>query len=413
MKRGSGPSSAGEPPPSGKGATDVRLVGFADRVTLERAQEWVDHQAERLTAVEVGVHASVGRVPVAPLAAPGPFPRADRAGEDGYAVRSAETVGASAYDPVLLRIQDAAAPLAAGGAARVAAGAALPPGADAILAFEVAQATASTLEVIAPVPDGTGVERAGQQLRAGAPWTDATHPVRPHEAGLLAALGVDRIRVVRRPRVRLVIAGGKAGAEAGGAGDAHGPMLRALIERDGGDLEVGETGSSVHDAILRAVGAPGADLVVATGRTGTGPDDDAPLAVAEAGELVIHGIALRPGGSAAMGLVGRLPVVLLPGDPLACLVAYELFAGRLVRRLGGRAPELPHDARDAEVGRKITSAVGLVEVCQVRLVAGRVEPLGVAEFGGLPSAVRADGFVVIPAALEGYAPGARVTVYRY
>ena len=65
------------------------------------------------------------------------------------------------------------------------------------------------------------------------------------------------------------------------------------------------------------------------------------------------------------------------------------------------------------MGRKIVSAVGLVEICQVRLVAGRVEPLGVAEFGGLPSAAGADGFVVIPAALEGYAPGARVTVHTY
>ncbi|HYQ79994.1 MAG TPA: hypothetical protein VEP68_00765, partial [Anaeromyxobacteraceae bacterium] len=119
------------------------------------------------------------------------------------------------------------------------------------------------------------------------------------------------------------------------------------------------------------------------------------------------------GGSSGMGMAGGVPVVLLPGDPLACLCAYELLAGRLVRRLGGRDPGLTHPTCQAEVGRKIVSAVGFVEACQVRLAEGRVEPLGAPEFGGLATAARADGFVVIPEALEGYPPGARVTVHLY
>ena len=84
-----------------------------------------------------------------------------------------------------------------------------------------------------------------------------------------------------------------------------------------------------------------------------------------------------------------------------------------MRRLGGRDPELPHPALVAALSRRIVSVVGSVDVCQVRLVGGAVEPLGVAEFGGLAAAARADGFVVVPAALEGYPPGARVTVRTY
>jgi molybdopterin molybdotransferase len=114
-----------------------------------------------------------------------------------------------------------------------------------------------------------------------------------------------------------------------------------------------------------------------------------------------------------MGRAGTAPVVLLPGDPLACLCAYELFAGRLVRRLGGRDPRLPHPVRDAEVGRKIVSAVGFVDVCRVRLAGGRAEPVGSVEEGGLASTIRADGFVLVPAPLEGHAPGARVRVHVY
>jgi molybdopterin molybdotransferase len=393
-------------------AEDVRLVGFSDRVSVERAQAWVDLQAGRLASIEVAVADAVGRVLAAPLAAPGPFPRDARAGEDGYAVRSAETVGANPYDPVLLRVQEVADPLAPGAAALVEAGAALPLGADAVVPFDGAQAAGSTLEVIAAVAQGSGVEGAGSQLRAGALIADGARPVRPHEAALLAAAGVERVRVLERPHVRVVIAGVKAGAGVPGP-DAHGPMLRALIERDGGVAEPCQAGADVRQALRRAASTPGADLLIATGRTGTGPDDEAPLALADAGQLVIHGIAMRPGGTTGLGAVGGTPVFLLPGDPLACLCAYELLAGRLVRRLGGRDPGLPHPRCEAEVGRKIVSAVGFLDVRQVRLVAGRAEPLGVAEWGGLPSAVRADGFVLVPAALEGYPPGARVTVHTY
>ena len=114
-----------------------------------------------------------------------------------------------------------------------------------------------------------------------------------------------------------------------------------------------------------------------------------------------------------MGRVASVPVMLLPGAPLACFCAYELLAGRLVRRLAGRDPQLPHAVREAEVRRKMISMVGFVDVRQVRLVDGGVEPLGSAEDGGLASTLQADGFVVIPGPLEGHAPGARVDVHLY
>jgi molybdopterin molybdotransferase len=388
---------------------DVRLVGFADRAPVERAQAWVDRLELGLTAVEVDLAEAVGRVPAAPLTAPSTFPLADRADQDGYAVRSAETVGAGTYDPVLLRLQRADAPLSPGAAALVEAGAALPQGADAILPFDAAQPAGPLLAVIAAAAEGMGVERAGQQLRHGAPLAGTTRPLRPHEVGQLAALGVERLRVRERPRVRIVVAGPKGGF----GGDADGPMLRALIERDGGVPELVGPVGELRQALVDAARAPGADLVIVSGRTGTGPDDVAPQALAEVGRLELHGLALRPGGSAGLGVVGARPVVLLPGDPLACLCAYELLAGRLIRRLGGRGVELPHARLEAELGRKLVSAVGSLEVCQVRLVEGRVEPLGVFEAGGLPAAVRGDGFVLVPAALEGHPPGRRVTVYLY
>lgn len=122
---------------------------------------------------------------------------------------------------------------------------------------------------------------------------------------------------------------------------------------------------------------------------------------------------MRPGGSAAFGRRDGVPAILLPGDPLACLAAYELFAGRLVRRLAGRGARLPHPVREAELGKKIVSAVGLLDFQQVAFIDGRARPQSSPESGSLLSAVRADGFVLVPPESEGYAPGARVAVYLY
>jgi molybdopterin molybdotransferase len=395
--------------PSTPARTDVRLRGFADLATVASAQEWVDRTARQLPALEVATAAAAGRVLATPLTAPADCPGAARASSDGYAVRAADTIGASAYDPVALRTRDPSGPLGPAAAALVFAGAPLPPDADAVLGFDAAQPSGDHVDVFASVAPGAGVHRVGQLLRAGHPLGAAGRVLDARDVALLCDLGVERVSLVGRPRVRLVIAGPKGG----GPRDAHGPMLRTLVARDGGEVETVEVGAEVHGALGRALRSPGPELILVTGRTGTGPDDVAPLALAEAGDLTYHGLNLRPGGSAGMGVAGEVPVLLLPGDPLACLVAYELLGGRFVRRLGGRGPALPHPTRELELRRKLVSAVGLLEVCQVRVVDGGVEPLGLADSGGLAVASRADGFVIVPAPFEGYAPGARVLVHTY
>jgi molybdopterin molybdotransferase len=229
---------------------------------------------------------------------------------------------------------------------------------------------------------------------------------------LISSFGIKRVSVIRRPLVRLLLVGRKS-SKVGKLADANGPMLRALVVRDGGTVEICRYGIKERGAIEEWIARPGADLVLVCGRTGVGPDDEAPLALAAGGTLSLHGIAVRPGGTTGMGCVGEIPVILLPGSPLDCLHAYDLFAGRLIRNLSGRAPSLPYRVRQGKLKRKIVSSVGTVELCRVLLIAGDVIPLGNDDSGGLASVVRADGFIMIPATLEGYAPGATMDVYTY
>ena len=399
-------------PDCGRPYREVRLRGFSDRASLEEATAWVDAHGGTAAAEEVSVTEAAGRVLAAPIHATSNLPPFDSANTDGYALRSGETVGAGDYNPLLFSIQTADHPLSPTASALVFAGMPLPKGADTVLPFEASRVNGSTLEVYRAVAEGVGVERKGQQIAAGDTLFDGRKIVLPQNVGLLASAGVERLMVIRRPRVRLVTAGAKPSLNVP-TSDADGPMLCALVMRDGGIVESVTSRAEGQAAIRRAIAAPGADVILVAGRTATGVDDEAPLALAEIGQVAIHGIALRPGGSAAMGLVAAVPVLLLPGDPLACFCAYELFAGRLIRRMGGLTPELPYALCEAEVRRKIVSAAGVVDFCQVRFADGGVEPVGSVEAGGLASAARADGFLLIPAPLEGYAPGARVSVYLY
>src|SRR5262249_3896683 len=143
--------------------------------------------------------------------------------------------------------------------------------------------------------------------------------------------------------------------------------------------------------------------------------DHAEAALAEAGELAIHGVALRPGETSGMGRTASGALAfLLPGTPVACLWSYELFAGRAIRRLGGRTAALPFPSRRMVVARKIVSEVGMTEVCPVKCLRdGTVRPIGSYPEMGLGVTARADGFVIVPEGSEGYAQGAPVSVYLY
>jgi len=391
---------------------DIRMEGFAERASVSEAIEWIDRYARIRNAESVALDAAVGRILAEPFASPADVPPTDIAVHDGYALRSCETDGAGSYNPLSFCLQDSQPALRPFSAALITSGSPLPMGADAVAPFDLAQASEEIANLIGSVARGEGVSVKGQEVRMGTTLIETSRALRTSDVGLIASFGIKRVNVIRRPSVRIILAGRKPSMGIKLA-DANGPMLRAHVVRDGGTVEICKYGIASREAIAEWIVRPGADLVLVCGRTGVGPDDEAPLALATTGTLSLHGIAVRPGGSTGLGSVGPVPVVLLPGKPLDCLCAYDLFAGRLIRRLSGHAPGLPYCVRQANVKRKIVSSVGTVELCRVLLIAGDALPLGSAESGGLASVARADGFIVIPATLEGYAPGATVDVYTY
>lgn len=404
---------------------DVRMRGFARRSSVEEALAWIDGQARPLAGETAPVEAAHGRVLAADVAASIDVPSFDRAAMDGYALRAEETNGAGDYNPLEFRVIGQALPgkpfedeVTAGSAVRIMTGAPLPAGADAVLPAEYADESQGRVSITAAVSAGRHVGRAGEDVAAGATVLSAGRRLRPQDVGLLAAVGLSRVEVVRRPSVRIMVTGEEIVPPGQPRSryqifDSNSVMLEGLIARDGGTVESLRRLPDDRRSVAAALKEAGPDVILVSGGSSVGAEDHAPAVLAEEGELPIHGIAMRPSSPAGIGRLGDALVFLLPGNPVSCLCAYDFFAGRAIRLLGGRSGEWPYRVRRVAAGRKIVSAIGRVDYCRVRLTGQGVEPLAVSGASILSSTTRADGFVIVPAESEGIAPGAEVDVYLY
>jgi molybdopterin molybdotransferase len=420
--------------PTRREADDIRMRGFAQRHTVDAALAWLDAQLQPLTAEIVPLRVAAGRVLAASVVSDVDVPGFDRAMMDGYAVVSVSTEGASAYTPLQLEVVGESMPgcpfggvVRNGEAVRIMTGAPMPDGTDSVLPAEWigVEADESVTNVSSPhvivalaaVSPGKHVGKLGEDITSGTTLLESGRVLRPQDLGVLSSIGHGDVQVVRRPRVRLAVTGNEllpSGMRPRGfcIADANGPMLAALIDRDGGLVDFPGLVKDDRDAILKALHSD-AEIVIVSGGTSVGIEDLAPMLVAEYGELAVHGIAMRPSSPTGLGRIENRIIVLLPGNPVSSLCAYDFFAGRAIRVLGGRSKEWPYRAVCGRLNRKINSPIGRLDYARVRIVDGLVEPLAVTGASVLSSTTRADGFVIVGEDSEGFPVGAEVEVWLY
>lgn len=411
---------------------DVRMRGFTQRATVEAATAWIDGalpEFSALPATLTNLADATGRILAADVISPINVPGFARSMMDGFAVRGEDTYGATPYNALPLRICGTCLPgipyggtLVPGEAVRIMTGAPLPAGADAVLPVEQTEVDSlhvGAREVLArgEVSTGKHVAQIGEDVRAGETILPAKRKLRPQDLGVLSSVGIGQVDVVRAPRVRILITGNEllpAGTPPSGfrVADANGPMLSALVARDGGDLTGCDMIQDDPDTIRAALRSP-VDIILVSGGSSVGLEDHAPRLLAQEGELAIHGISMRPSSPAGMGRIGRCLVFLLPGNPVSCLCAYDFFAGRAVRGLAGKSRDWPYKQMQGTLARKLVSTVGRVDYARVCLHGDQIEPLAISGASILSSTTRADGFVIVPADSEGYPPGAIVNVFLY
>ncbi|MEJ2692336.1 MAG: molybdopterin molybdotransferase MoeA [Candidatus Thiodiazotropha sp.] len=372
---------------------------------ISQAFDWTERWQPAFAPQELPLSQAAGHCLTQALTAEADIPLRASSARDGHALRSADTLGAGDYNPLPLRLVSVAQGVAPGSAVRVSTGDELPAGADAVLNLEQADVRGDFLDVAASLAPGDGVIQIGEECRQGDVLLPAGRRLRPQDLARLALAGYERVEVSAKPRVQICLAGRFSR-------DGDGPMLAAMIERDGAKLERLER-SPTAENLVQTLSGFDADLMLVVGATGYGERDHAVAALQECGRVDIDGVTLHPGGGLVLGEVAGRPVILLPGSPLACLCAYDLVAARLLRRLAGKPGALPYRRQRLSLSRKLVSRIGQMEVARMRIDGETTEPLAVVDDRLLSNSIRADGFVLLPENSEGFAEGALVEVYRY
>jgi len=399
---------------------------FATRSVADALREFTP--ARRTPTVPVALAGALHRVPAAPITSPAALPGFARATVDGYAVRAADTYGASEGLPSYLDVtgavsmgRPATVEVKPGTAVAMPTGGVLPPGADAVVMVEYTQETMpGTVEVVRPVAPGDGMVRADEDVTVGAELVPAGRPLRPQDLGMLAAAGVTNVDVHAKPRVAIISTGdevvppGTGTLQPGQVRDATSAALAGLIQDAGGEPSprgIVPDDAGALEAALRAALAD-SDLAVVSAGSSVGARDETATVVARLGDVYCHGLALRPGKPTLLAECAGVPLIGLPGNPLSALVVFRTVGVPLVRRVGGCTAPPPEPVVRARLGRPLASASGRLDIVQIRLRDGVAVPIF--GFSALLSVLTtADGYLVVPPEATGLDEGTDVAVTLY
>jgi molybdopterin molybdotransferase len=355
---------------------DVALMALLDRL-------------EPVAPIELPLAQALGCVAadMPPLKAIPPY---DTAAADGWAFCAGDLVGASSYSPLPLAISPV----------WVEAGAAIPQGCDCVIDTDLVDQTGPMVQVLAEAIPGQGVRRIGGDVAAGSFAIASGRRVRPLDLLIARAAGLERLNV-RRPRLRIINIPATSGAT------ATARLISENARGAGADVIDAEATARDAEPIAKAAGTGSRDLLVTIGGSGVGRTDATIGALARCGEVLAHGIALQPGRTSAVGRIGKIPVIMLPGAPDQALAAWWTLALPVLDRLSGRPPR---QAVTLPLVRKIASSVGIAEIVLLEVNDGAWMPLAVGDLS-LETIARADAWLAVPGEAEGFAAGTPVDAY--
>ena len=341
-----------------------------------------------VTPVELPLAQAMGFIAAEMPALPA-VPSRNIAAVDGWALHARDLIGASSYTPLPL----AKPPV------WVEAGDAIPSDCDCVIDSDAVDLSGPVVQVLAEAIPGEGVRRSGGDIAQDS-FVTTGQPVGALDLLVARAAGLQSVQV-RRPRLRIVNIPSASGQI------TTAELIAESARAAGAEIIRAESGGRDATSISEALVTDDSDLVVAIGGSGVGRSDAGVAALAQRGKVIAHGIAQQPGRTSAVGRIGKIPVIVLPGTPDQALAAWWTLALPALDRLSGRRPRVP---LTLPLVRKIASRVGIAEIVLLeRRDAGWI-PLAVSEMP-LAAIARADGWLVVPDGSEGHAAGTPVDAY--
>ena len=386
---------------------------FRELVSIEEAKKRLFSKLKIEQKVEdVPLIEAYGRVLAEDCYSSVDVPPFDRATMDGYAVKAEDTFGAEEDNPVALKVVGKVeagelpnVEVKRGTAVEISTGAVIPKGANAVVMVEYTSRENDTVFIYKPVPPGANVMSAGSDIMAGELLVRKGTRLTAREIGVLASAGFKSVKVVKKPVVAVISTGNELvnpgdRLEFGKIYDVNAYTISAgIIENGGIPIILGIARDNADEIRSKiAEGLKIADIVVLSGGTSAGVGDMIYRVIEEFGEVIVHGIAVKPGKPTVIAIANGKPIFGLPGYPTSALMIFEIFVAPLIRRMAGISEEETKIVK-ARIPFKVFSAMGRREFLPVNLVEGKdgLMAYPFADYSGAISTLaEADGFIEIP-----------------
>jgi len=382
--------------------------------SLSNARKLISDNQKTTEIEEISIYDAHKRVLAEDIIAFHDSPPFDKSAMDGFALIAENTFGASNSAPKQLKVIDA---IGAGDfsskkvneneAIVIATGAPIPDGANAVLMKEYTTTDGDDLTIYSQVTPGENVSPKSEDIEKGQKILDKNTFIRYQELGLIASAGYDKVKVFKKPRVKIIITGNelveptKEEIDKAKIINSNQFTIKAMVEDSGAICDIGHAGDTfdeVKEAVLEA--SKDYDVIMTTGGTAISKGDVVLDVVDELGEILFHGVAIRPGKPAGAGIINGKMVFTLSGQPVAAMSQFDMFARKYLFEMQGRSFEFHVTKRTSQL--KIPSQLGRTDF--IRAVSDDEHAKHVLNRGSgiIRSMVEANSYIIIDENDEGY-----------
>ncbi len=413
---------------------DVHSRGFKSLSPVNEVKKNLSTKLTRMPDESINSISALARIVAKDIVSPVDIPHFTRSAMDGFAVKAENTFGVSQRNPKRLKIIDkidineiSGKKIQDNEVIQIPTGGSIPEGANAVIKLEDTKKINDEIELYFPIAPFKNISKKGEDLKKGDTIISEGSIIRPQEIAILLAANVLKIKVTKKPRVAIIATGSELieiGNEpkVGQIIETNTYLLSNLCEVYGASpIRLGIVKDDMNSLKIILEKALEYDIIVFTGGSSVGEHDLLPDFIHETqnSEMLVHGIAMRPGSPTAMAIIQEKPVFCLPGFPVAAMTSFEVFVGFTIRKMLGARELDPRPSVQAILTRQIPSELGRRDYVRVMLIYDEIrgiylaEPLRTAGSGILSSAVRASGILEIPEESEGLEKDTRVTVKIY
>jgi len=393
----------------------VRLKGFQKLTSIDDALQkfFAAIEFKQLKTATVPLNSVLNRVLAENVVAKVDVPRFDRSAVDGYAIEAEETIEATQFKPKVAQLTDKNR-IDAGKAKQVWTGNPLPKGANAVVMLENTKRVKEKIQVWSQVTPGENVSKKGEDIQRGDVAAEVGTRLKPQHLGLIAALGISKVEVFEKPIIAVLTTGNELvelgnKLEENQIFDINKLVLSVLCRELGAEpLDLGIARDDVDEiSKMLRVGLEESDVIITSGGTSVGGSDFVPDAVNMIGKpgVIVHGVAMRPAMPTALAAVNGKPILILPGNPVAAIVGFEVFARPLVCRMLGMKKVEPRISVQAKMTRGIATTLGRRNFVRVRVFRhdGELlaEPVSARGSSMMSTMTKANGYVIVPENREG------------